>query len=376
MKIVVIGTRGFPNVQGGVETHCEYLYPYIKQSGCDVTVITRGTYVDVSLKEFKGIKLLAVNNPQKKSLEAIVHTFFAVIKARRIGCDLLHVHAIGPALMVPFARLLGLKVVMTNHGPDYDRQKWGKAAKFMLKLGESFGSRFSNKVISISKPIADNLKKNYGCEAVIIPNGVVVPEVIETEGALNQFGLERNKYILTVGRFVPEKGFHDLIKAFGQSDLNKSGYKLVIVGDADHEDEYSLQLKREAKAVEGVVLSGFQKGQSLQELYSHASLFVLPSYHEGLPIVLLEAMSYGLSCIVSDIPANRNVSLYDGRHFKPGDIQELKQKLQFYTTEVFALEESLAQIEKIRQDYDWKKISKSTVEVYKKQIRGSKHQSC
>ena len=152
MKIVVIGTRGIPNILGGVETHCEELFPRIAAKGHDVTVIRRTPYVEENnrIAEFKGVKLVDVYAPRKKSIEAIIHTFLAVVKARRLNPDVLHVHAIGPAIMVPFARLLGMKVVMTNHGPDYDRQKWGRLAKTVLKAGESFGTRFSNRVIVIS----------------------------------------------------------------------------------------------------------------------------------------------------------------------------------------------------------------------------------
>ena len=364
LRIIVTGTRGFPNVQGGVEAHCEHLYPLLVQLGCDVTVITRQTYVDPSLKEHKGVKLYPLRNPREKSLEAIVHTFKAVFKAKQLGCDILHIHAVGPALMVPVARMLGLKVVMTNHGPDYDRQKWGGFAKVMLRLGEYCGSKGAHKVISISRPIADSLKHKYNCDAEIIPNGVVIPEIAETDKVLKQFGLEKWKYILAVGRFVPEKGFHDLLDGFAKTQ--KESWKLVIAGDADHEDQYSLNLKMKANRVQNVVLTGFQKGQSLQELFSHAGLFILPSYHEGLPIVLLEAMSYGLSCIVSDIPANQEVDLGDDRYFKPGDIDGLSAKIREFIEKPLGAKERERQIEYIRKNFDWETIAEETLKVYKR----------
>lgn len=364
MKIIVAGTRGFPNVQGGIETHCEHLYPCVVKLGYDVTVITRKTYVDPAVDLYKGVNLIAIKNPDKKFLETIAHTFCAILKAKLIGCDLIHIHAVGPALLIPLARLLGLKVVMTNHGPDYDRQKWGPISKFILRTGELLGSKFSNKIISISKPIADSLKEKYNCNAVIIPNGVLIPEIINTNKTLETFSLAENKYILTVGRFVPEKGFTDLISAFKKSNLSSMGYKLAIVGDADHEDKYSRSLKQTAHGEESIVLTGFQKGSVLNELFSHARLFVLPSYHEGLPIVLLEAMSYGLSCIVSDIPANRNVNLADDRHFIPGDINDLAEKLNEFTTKEFTENDRNMQIEKIKKDYNWETIAKETVRVY------------
>ena len=152
MKIVVTGTRGIPDIQGGVETHCEQLYPRIAAMGHDVTVIRRTPYVTPEniRDEYRGVRLADVFAPRRKSVEAIVHTFLAVLKARSLRPDVLHIHAIGPSLMVPFARLLGMRVVTTNHGPDYDRQKWGVLAKTALRLGERFGTRFSNKVIVIS----------------------------------------------------------------------------------------------------------------------------------------------------------------------------------------------------------------------------------
>lgn len=372
MKIIVTGTRGFPNVPGGVEAHCEHLYPLLVEKGCTVTVITRKTYVDPALKEYKGVQLVLVNNPCRKSFEAIVHTFRAVLKAKRLGCDILHIHAVGPALLVPLARWLGLKVVMTNHGPDYDRQKWGRFARGILRLGEYLGSKWAPKVISISKPIADNLERNYHCTAEIIPNGVVVPEIARTDKALKQFGLEKHKYILAVGRFVPEKGFHDLITAYCLKP-KADHMKLVIVGDADHEDQYSSGLKMKAERAGDVVLTGFQKGQGLRELFSHAALFILPSYHEGLPIVLLEALSYGLSCIVSDIPANREVDLDASRYFKPGDIEGISAKIREFIQNPLDAREREKQIEYIRANFDWEKIAEKTLEVYRNVVEKPGH---
>lgn len=153
MKIVVTGTRGIPNIMGGVETHCEELFPRIAAKGYDITVIRRKSYVKDSLKEYKGVKLIDLETPKKKSFEAIIHTFKAIIKAKSLHADIVHIHAIGPALLTPVARLLGMKVVFTHHGPDYDRDKWGNAAKIMLKLGERIGTTFSNEVIVISNVI-------------------------------------------------------------------------------------------------------------------------------------------------------------------------------------------------------------------------------
>lgn len=363
MKIVVLGTRGFPNVQGGVETHCENLFPRLAGLGCDVTVITRRPYVDPGVTSHKGVRLVPLDCPRNKFLEAIVHTFKGVLLARKMGCDILHIHAVGPSLLVPLARILGLKVVMTHHGPDYERKKWNRAAKAVLKAGEWGGCVFANAVITISRTIAGQIKRSYGREAVVIPNGVVAPQRMETDGALKQFGLEKGKYVFTVGRLVPEKGFHDLLEAWR---VAAAGWKLVIAGGADHEDDYSKGVKEQAAGFKNVILTGRLTGLPLKELYTHAGLFVLPSYYEGLPIVLLEAMSYGLSCVVSDIPANREVALEDRRYFKPGDIGGMAEKIRAFLLRPLSVEEKSSQIKGVAEKYNWDTIAAETLKVYGK----------
>lgn len=365
MKIVVVGTRGIPDILGGVETHCEELYPRIAGMGHDVTVIRRTPYIaeDNHRDSFKGVKLVDVYAPRKKSIEAIVHTFLAVIKARRLKPDVLHVHAIGPAIMVPFARLLGMKVVMTNHGPDYDRQKWGRMAKTVLKMGERFGSLFSHKVIVISTVIAGIVRDNYGrTDTELIYNGVNMPEKSTATDFLESSGIGKSRYILAIGRFVKEKGFHDLIDAYLKSGL-AGQYKLVIAGDSDHEDDYSIGLKRKAREA-GVILTGFIKGERLNQVMTNASLFVMPSYHEGLPIALLEAMSYNLDVVVSDIPANRLDILRPEDFFHVGDVDDLaatmKRKIDAHRT---PRQYDLS-------NYDWDCIAVQTVNVYKNIVPG------
>ncbi len=363
MKIVVTGTRGFPGVQGGVESHCEKLYSHLIKKGCDITVFTRKPYVDYECKIFKGITLISIDCPQNKFLEAIVHTFKSVIRARKLNPDILHIHAVGPSLFVPLARLLGMKVVVTNHGPDYQRKKWSLPAKMFLKFCERMGMTFANDVITIAPNIHDDIKKKYNRDSAVIPNGVEIPDIADTEKALDDFGVQLNKYILAVGRFVPEKGFDDLIDTFERGDFKE--WKLVLVGDSDHEDQYSIALKAKARKNSDIVLTGFLTGKPLHELYSHAGLFVLPSYYEGLPIVLLEAMSYGLSCIASDIQANRNVELEKDRFFKTGNIDDLLIKIHGYIDKTWKEKDRGRQIDMISDKYNWEKIADSTLKVYK-----------
>lgn len=328
IKVIVTGTRGIPNILGGVETHCEELYPRLVQTGYDITVIRRSCYItdDIRINNYKGIHIKDIYAPRKKSLEAIVHTFLAILYAKKVHADILHIHAIGPSLLTPFARILGLKVVMTHHGPDYDRQKWGFLAKWILRNGEKMGARYANEVIVISNVINNILQEKYKREnAHLIFNGVTLPEKTQSTDYIIQLGLSPQKYILAMGRFVEEKGFDLLINAF--SKLNQNEYKLVIAGDADHPSAYSENLKQLAQK-NNVILTGFIKGKKLNEILSNAALFVLPSFHEGLPISLLEAMSYDLDILVSNIPANLLPELNTEDYFQVGSVHDLTEKLQ------------------------------------------------
>lgn len=362
LKIAVLGTRGFPNVQGGIETHCENLYPQLVELGCDVTVLTRRPYVDPAVTNYKGVKLMAVPCLKNKYFETIFHTFIGLFAARRLRPDILHIHAVGPSLFVPLARLLGLKVVMTNHGPDYKRKKWGILARLILRSGEAAGSLCSNAVICISEHIASAIKKRYGKNPFVIPNSVHIPKPSHSDEAVRIFGLTKDKYVLAVGRLVPEKGFHDLLSAFKMADL--PDWKLVIVGKADHESSYSIYLKAAAVDDDSVVLTGFLSGKFLQEIYTHAGMFVLPSYYEGLPIVLLEALSYGLTCIASDIPANMSFDMPPENYFPSGSSKELSRKIRQFSDAPMSSEARHEQIEKIRMKYDWSVIARRTLDVY------------
>ena len=362
MKIVVIGTRGIPNIQGGVETHCQQLYPRIAALGHDVTIIRRSCYVtpDNRIDSYQGVRLIDLYAPRIKSIEAIMHTFLGVIKARMMNADIVHVHADGPSLVAPLGRLLGLKVVMTNHGPEYNRNKWGKLARCVLKAGEYCGTKFSNQVIVIAQFIKDIVAEKYNLtDANLIFNGVNTPQKSSRTDYIESLGLEPHKYVLAVGRFVEEKAFHDLIDAFSRIDAQ--GYKLVIAGDADHEDEYSARLKQQARQ-HGVVLTGFIRGEELNQIYSNAALFCLPSYHEGLPISLLEAMSYNLDVVVSDIRANQ-LSCLDADDFFPvANVAQLSAKIQHRLS-----------APRLNRTYDltpynWDHIAHQVIAVYQKAL--------
>ena len=365
--VLMLGLRGFPEVQGGIETHVEHLAPELVNLGCNLEVIVRGNYQNPTVgKHWKGVKLTPLWAPKSKSLEAIVHTFLGVLYAAVKRPDILHIHGIGPALMTPLARLLGLRVVVTHHGPDYNRQKWGVVAQLTLKLGEWFGMRFSNRRITISSIIQDLVTAKHTVNSSLIHNGVVLPELTASIEHLARFGLEHNKYILLVGRLVPEKRHLDLIQAFNQANL--SGYKLVFVGSSEYPDAYAHTLTNASITNPNIVLTGFQRGEMLHSLYAHAALFVLPSSHEGLSISLLEAMSYGLPVIASNIPANLEVGLSDASYFDLGNINEITRLLMQHLEQTVTAEEKLTKKKLLRDwvtsRYDWKNIAKKTVTTY------------
>lgn len=359
MKIVVTGTRGIPNIMGGVETHCEELFPRIAALGNDVTVIRRKSYVHDDLSEWKGVRLVDLETPKKKSFEAIIHTFRAINKAKRLGADVLHIHAIGPALLVPYAKLLGMKVVFTHHGPDYDRDKWGFAAKTMLKMGESMGCKFADHVIVISNVIKDLIAQRCGRtkNVSLVYNGVPVPEICEYPEYFEELGIEKGKYILGMCRFVPEKHLHDLVKAFSSINHLPSDIKLVLAGDTDFEDDYSRGLKQMARE-NGVVLTGFIRGKKLHSLLTNALCYSLPSSHEGLPIALLEAMSYRLPVITSAIPANLEVGLDSSCYHEVGDVAALASKLETI------INQPLQRIDYDMTKYNWDTIATQVHAIY------------
>jgi glycosyltransferase involved in cell wall biosynthesis len=367
-KIVLLGFRGFPNVKGGVEKHVESLAPLLLERGFEVEAIGRRPYLPDPVTPYRGVRIIPVWTHRQKSLEAILHTFLGVFVARWRGADLLHIHAIGPALMTPLARLLGLRVVVTHHGYDYDRGKWNRFAKAVLRAGESAGMRCANGRIAVSRDVARAMAERHGVPVRFVPNGVDVRQKPDTRTALERFGLSAGGYILTVGRLVPEKRQLDLIAAFAR--LGRPDVKLVIVGSSDHPDDYVRQVEASAAAVPGVVMAGFQTGTALGELFAHARLFVLPSSHEGMPIALLEALGYGLPVLASDIVANREVGLAGEDYFPLGDVAALAEGLRRKLAEPPDPTEAAARIAAVGRDYAWDSVADETAALYREVLAG------
>lgn len=365
IHVMMLGLRGFPGVQGGVETHAEHLCPRLVEAGCAVTVLARSPYQPVEVgPEWSGVRFVPLWAPKSKGLEAILHSFLGVLYAAIKRPDILHIQAIGPGVMTLLARLLGLRVVVTHHGPDYDRQKWGRFARFVLQLGERWGMRCSNGRIVISKVIAELVHRKHGVGSALIPNGVVLPEILHSDDVLVDHRLVHGKYVLLVSRLVEEKRHLDLIEAFSRAAL--PGWKLVLVGASDHPDAYVKRVMDVAGRTPNVVMTGFQKGRALHELYSHAGLFVLPSSHEGLPIALLEALSFGLPVVASDIPANLEVGLSPDCYFPLGDVDALASCIVAHAARTPEQGERAALRVWVSQKYDWQRIAEQTMDVYRK----------
>ena len=365
MRIYILGIRGFPKIQGGAEKHCEELCPRLAELGCEITVLARTAFFPKQNRDnrWKGVQFIYCWCPRKEGMEAFIHTFLGSLICMSKRPDIVHFHNMGPAIFIPILKIVGIKTVFTYHSINYEHQKWGKFARIVLRAGEFLGTKFADKVIVISKAIKEFLEKKYGRKDLeFIPNGVNSPEILPPGATLKKYTLEPKKYIFTACRFVPEKGLHNLIGAYKK--IKNANFKLVIAGDAYHETDYSRRIKQAAKETDGIILTGFVSGRPLQELYSNAGLFVLPSYYEGLPIALLEAMSYGLPVLVSDIPQNREVSLQDFRYFKAGNVEELSVKMVELLKMGITEDEKKRIQEVLQREYDWDKIARRTFEVY------------
>lgn len=361
MRLCVTGLRGIPSVMGGVETHCEELLPRIAALDPEIEIIAlaRSPYVGGKARIYKGVNVIPLPSIRSQSVEAIVSTFAGICYARWHRARLIHIHAIGPGLLAPLARLLGLRVIVTHHGSDYDRAKWGPFAKLMLRLGERASVSMAHRLIAVSPSLAQMLAERYpAAKAKIryVPNGApALSEATESrKELLTRLGLEEDGFVLAVGRLVREKGFDYLIEAFRKSGTNR---KLVIVGAADHQSEFSRSVL--AQADERIVFLGLQPRSVLRHLYESATLFVLPSFHEGLPIAALEAAHCNAPMLLSDIKANRDIDLPERNYFPAGNVAALAAALA-QPGKNFAIDGAA-----IRERFDWARIAAHTLAIYR-----------
>ena len=354
MKICIIGTRGFPKIQGGVEKHCEALYVNIAKlyNAIDIFVFRRKPYI-VSTPDYNKLHFIDLPSTQIKGVETVIHSFFSTWVSIIKRADIIHYHNIGPALFSPLAKLFGIKVVLTYHSANYEHKKWGRFARLVLKLSEKIAFIFSDKIIFVNKFQMEKSSPKFKNKYVYIPNGIPKIKLSEKIDFIQKLGLQKKKYILAVGRITPEKGFDILIKAF--SHLN-TDYKLVIAGGVETERSYYKELQNMGPS-ERVVFTGYTFGDDLCQLYSNAALFVLSSRNEGFPIVLLEAMAYKLDVLVSDIPATHLVDLDRNDYFELDKEGSLEKKILDKLQNIKSRNYNLV-------DFDWSKIANQVYDIY------------
>lgn len=327
MKIVMFGQKAIPSRDGGVEIVVEELATRLVEHNNEVIVLNRKRKKDLKKSNYKGIKLVSTFTINKKSLDAIVYSFFATLKSKFLKPDVLHIHAEGPCF---FLWLLGkhkkTKVIVTIHGLDWQRGKWGGLASKIILFGEKQAVKHADKIIVLSNNVKEYFKKTYNRETIFIPNGVNKPVLRNACVIKKKRNLEKDSYILFVARIVPEKGLDYLIEAFKNIE-NKTDKKLIIVGGSSHSESYYNEIVAKCKGDQNIILAGFQIGDTLAELFSNAYLYCLPSDVEGMPISLLEAMSYGNICLVSDIEENKSVIDNNSLTFRKSDVKDLEDKL-------------------------------------------------
>ncbi|MGA7988525.1 MAG: glycosyltransferase family 4 protein [Candidatus Dormiibacterota bacterium] len=370
-RIAFIGQRGVPATIGGVEHHVEEIGSRLVARGHDVTVYTRANYTTSRVTEHRGMRVRYVPTAPTKHLEALVHSGLSTATAMLPGAqraDILHYHAIGPSVFTPLPRVLSRRgVVLTVHGLDYERDKWGVGARTALRSAGWISAHVPHATITVSKNLADFYLRRYGRVAHYIPNGVAIPVHREPRLITERFGLRGGDYALFLGRLVPEKAPDLLLRAFRTVDTES---RLVIAGGSSFTDRYVQELESLAARDPRVLMVGPVQGTLLDELYSNAALFVLPSSLEGLALTLLEAASYGLPLVASDIPPNREVIGIDrpgGRLFPSGDQAALADAI---ASTLRARHDARADArllgDRITREYDWDEATEATEAVYER----------
>ena len=359
--------------EGGIEIVVKELATRMVQNGYEVTCYNRsGHHVsgdefdDTQEKVYLGIKQKFVPTIEKKGLAAVSASFFAALCCALGRYDVVHIHAEGPAFFCWIPKLFGKKVIVTIHGIDWQREKWksGFGSKF-IRQGEKNAVKYADEIIVLSKGVQTYFVDTYGRKTRFIPNGVTRPKVRQAESIANRFGLTKDSYILFLGRLVPEKGIRYLIEAFKNVETDK---RLVIAGGSSDTDEFANELKELAKGDERILFTGFVQGKELEELYSNAYIYTLPSDLEGMPLSLLEAMSYGNCCLVSDIDECTEVVENKALIFKKSNVNDLKKTLQEVCVRADAVEMLKKQAaDFICNKYNWDEIVQETLELYRRE---------
>ena len=369
LNIAMLGHKRIPSREGGIEIVVEELSTRMVKLGHSVTCFNRsGHHVSGkefdggSIKEYKGVKLKSVFTINRKGLAAMTSSFFAAICAAFGKYDVVHFHAEGPCAMLWLPKLFGKRCIATIHGIDWQRAKWGGFASKYIKFGEKVAAKYADEIIVLSEGVQKYFMDTYGRKTVFIPNGVNRPIPRSPQLIKEKYGLDKDGYILFLGRLVPEKGITYLIEAFKKV---KTTRKLVIAGGSSDTEAFSQELKRLAEGNDQIVFTGFVQGQMLEELYSNSYVYILPSDLEGMPLSLLEAMSYGNCCLTSDIAECAEVVEDKALVFKKSDVDDLKEKLQYVCDNpdaVKKLKDGAADF--ICSKYNWDDVVEQTLKLY------------
>jgi glycosyltransferase involved in cell wall biosynthesis len=354
----MIGQKGIPATYGGIEKHVDEIARRLGARGHDVTVFCRHHYTPAHAV-VPGVTLSRRPSIRTKHLDAASHVAWCTFEAMARRFEIVHFHALGPSLFSALPRALGAHTAVTVHGLDWQREKWGPFASWMLRRCEVPAARFPNRTIVVSRTLREYFRTQYGRDAVFIPNGTNLPAPRPPQKMLS-YGLTPGRYVLFVGRLVPEKGAHFLCEAFLgiPSDM-----KLALAGGLSFSEDYVRELRRFEG--ERVKLLDYVYGDALEELWSNAYLVVLPSTMEGLSIALLEALSYGRCVVVSDIPENLEVAGEVAVPFRSRDVADLRAKLAMLIQDPARVRSYEARArEHIQRHYSWDTVAEQTEAVY------------
>lgn len=364
MKIAMIGHKDFPCRSGGVEVVVYELASRLAERGEDITVYNRGKEKRHNKYKELGVNVIRSFTFKKQSLNAMVYSFTATLNAIFKKYDIIHYHAIGPSVPLIIPHMLGIKTVATVHGLNWRVDKWNSFASKYLKLGERIAAKYADEVVTLSEEMHDYFLKTYGRDTKLIKNGVTPIQVKDDKVIKERFGVGKNEYILYVGRISPEKGVQDLIKGYRASSKIK---KLVIAGEIPDND-FGKEVLGLIDGDKNIICTGFAEGEVLNSLYSNCALYVLPSHTEGLPLTLLEAMSCGANCLVSDIPENTSVLRDFGGSFKAFDTEDLKRKIEMYAEDKRDLTKREEEIEYVLKKYGYDEVIEEHLKMYNKVI--------
>ena len=360
LRVAMLGHKRIPGREGGVEIVVRELAVRMARLGHHVDVYNRWDLFTEGGKMgdpvYQGVRIYQVPTPHASSLNAFVYSVLAMLRCSFKRYDVVHVHAIGTSAMLWLPHLLGKKTVVTVHGLDWQRAKWGKFASFYLRVGEKMAMRYADEVIVLSRGNQQYFEDTYGRRTLLIPNGMEPQQPPEPDVITAKHGLGRGDYVLYLGRLVPEKGVHYLIDAFAGIETGK---RLVIAGPLDFSNPYCQRLQDMAAKDKRVLLTGFVQGRELEELYGNCSVYVLPSDVEGMPLSLLEAISYGARCLTSDIDENVQAAKGCARVFHHGDVISLREEL-----EALLADPKLTTVEPGASWESWDEVTRRTLEVY------------